>query len=104
MTSDLNSRTFLPERRKSFSDRLSNVLRSLPVSRKELARAAGRSPKAADNWLDGANSMSAETLLSLAREFDDVWDFICQQAGRDQASAVEMLDQLESLLKARRAP
>jgi transcriptional regulator with XRE-family HTH domain len=103
MTSDMNARKFLPEQRQSFSDRLSNVLRSLPVSRKQLARTAGRTDKAVGHWIDGANSMSAETLLTLAREFDEVWDFVRETVGRDEAAAVEVLDQLETLLKARRS-
>jgi plasmid maintenance system antidote protein VapI len=102
MSFQSDTRQLLPSAGHNFRDRLSQVLRGIGATAKELSRAADKTPKAAERWLAGDNSMSAETLIQLAREFDEVWEFVCEQTGRDQATAAEMLDQLEALLKARR--
>jgi len=102
MSCPVNGRQLVRVGGNNFRERLSMVLRDMRRPAKELERAVGKTPKAAERWLSGDNTMSAETLVQLMSDFDDVWEFVCREAGRDQATAAETLDRLEALLKERR--
>ena len=49
---------------------------------KSLARLTGRGIETAKNWLNRRNCPTLAATIDLARQDDDVWNWLCQAAGR----------------------
>jgi hypothetical protein len=101
---DGNEMSFVAKRRKlrgqTLSEALARVLSAMPA--KTLARITGASPRAAQQWKVAASAPSADALLRLATELDEVWAVVRAQAGRSEGEAERMLDDLAAKLRERR--
>jgi hypothetical protein len=89
-------------------ERLAKALRTALAgsnsAAKQLARIADCTPKAAGRWLEAENDMQVKTLLTLCREYDEVWDEVKRMCGRaeEQSDAERLLDELTARLRDRR--
>lgn len=75
-----------PPRRRTLPEVLSETLRRLThknrYQRKHLTKLMGASTKTISNWLAGETAPSAEHLIALMTEFDEVFEVICELSGR----------------------
>ena len=66
-------------------DPLADAMRAAFSSAKGLARAAGVSTRQAENLRAGASLPSAQGLIALMAESDEVFAAVCRLAGREEA-------------------
>ncbi len=76
------------------------ALLSGKYSAKELARATGRGIDTAKNWLGRRNCPTLAATLDLARQDDDVWNWLCQVAGRQSVLGTLTDEQRQKLTDA----
>src|SRR5690606_11470304 len=73
-------------RRRSLPEVLSETLLRIThknrYQRKHLTKLTGASAKTISNWLAGETAPSAEHLIALMTEFDEVFEVICELSGR----------------------
>ncbi len=62
------------------SERICAAIQRIPA--KVLARATGMTPKAAERWKAGDNSLSAAAIFALARTYEEVWLIVREACGR----------------------
>src|SRR5690554_1516775 len=74
------------QRRRTLPEVLSETLLRLThknrYQRKHLTKLTGASTKTISNWLAGETAPSAEHLIALMTEFDEVFEVICELSGR----------------------
>ena len=75
--------------------------RGSPAPAKEIANELDCTQKAAQRWLDAENDMQAATLIKACSRFDEVWNVVREQAGRTEANAERILDELAEKLRER---
>jgi transcriptional regulator with XRE-family HTH domain len=87
------------------TQRLSNALRRVKASTKEIARRAGYAPPSVKNWRSGANTMSADALIALCREYDEIWVEVCAMARRspDTMTGQQFADEIARRLNGRQS-
>lgn len=65
---------------------IGDVIRNVFGCPKVAARATGRTPATAQNWLDGGNAMNGDTLLFLLEHDDEFFARLMQRIGRADAA------------------
>lgn len=84
---------------------LAQVLRSIPLSDKQIARRVGRSPGTVWNWRNERTEPSASDAFTLAREFEECWEAVRTSCGRVETASEarrvldEFAERLERLRK-----